>query len=86
MTAFRQMISSNTGVSSNRVINICMVIWMLVIMSYALVTNNIQIETLRSILEYSFYIFAASLGTKSIEKVTSIIKSKTTPHNGEQGL
>lgn len=77
MTGLRQMVSSNTGVSSNRVINIVMVIWILVIMSYALVTNNIQIETLRTILEYSFYIFAASLGTKSIEKVTSIIKAKT---------
>lgn len=80
MTTLKAMISNNTGVSSNRAINITMVIWMLLVMLYAILFS-VPIETLSTVLEYSFYIYASSLTTKSIEKVTSIIKSKNAPNN-----
>lgn len=75
MNTFKDMISQNTGVSSNRFINICIMLFMIAVMVYA-VFVPIDIETFKLVLEYSFYIFASSLTTKSIEKVTNIIKAK----------
>lgn len=75
MTTFKQMISNNTGVSSNRFINITVMIFILAVMVYALFFP-VDIETLKLVLEYAFYIFVSSLGTKSLEKITTLIKSK----------
>jgi hypothetical protein len=76
MTTFRAMISNNTGVSSNRFINVLMVVFMLLVMIYAIFIP-VDIETLKLVLEYSLYIFISSLGTKSVEKITALIKSKS---------
>lgn len=70
------MIAPNTGVSSNRFINIIMVVFMLAVMMYSLFFA-VPIEILETVLQYSLYIFISSLGTKAAEKITSIIKQKS---------
>jgi hypothetical protein len=76
----RNMIESNSGVSSNRSINVVMVLWMLGIMTFSLIFG-VELELLKIIMEYSFYIYGSSLSLKSVEKVTAIIKSKNNNNN-----
>jgi hypothetical protein len=74
------MIESNSGISSNRSINVVMVLWMLGIMTFSLIFG-VELELLKIIMEYSFYIYGSSLSLKSVEKVTAIIKSKNNNNN-----
>jgi len=70
-----KIINAGSGVSSNRFINLTMMAFMLLVMIYALLFNP-SIETLKVVLEYSFYIYGTSLSYKTIEKVTYLIKNK----------
>lgn len=72
----KSILSSSSGsYSSNRTITITMLLYFLFIMTYSIIWS-IEIKTLELVLEYSFYIYVSSLSLKSVEKITTIIKTK----------
>lgn len=74
MNLLRQLVSNNDLVSSNRSITVLTFIFMLIIMTMSLVFS-VNVEILKVVLEYSFYIYVASISLKSVEKVTSYFRT-----------
>lgn len=69
----RELLSDSDNISSNRSITITVFVFMLLVMILSLFME-IKADTLQIVLEYSFYIFVASISLKSVEKVTDRIK------------
>lgn len=75
MKLIKELLSSNDVVSSNRAITIITFLFMVVVMSLSLIVS-VNVEILSVILEYSFYLFLASISLKSMEKITATFKGK----------
>ena len=71
----KELLSNSDNVSSNRTITIITFAFMLGVMVLGLVFK-LDIEILKVVLEYSFYLFVASISLKSVEKVAARLKGK----------
>lgn len=71
----RELLSNNDIISSNRSIAIITFIFMLLVMLFSLFTQ-IESDILKTVLDYSLYIFVTTVSLKSVEKVTTGLKSK----------
>ncbi len=71
----KELLSNSDNVSSNRTITIITFAFMLGVMVLGLVFK-LDIEILKVVLEYSLYLFVASISLKSVEKVAARLKGK----------